>query len=323
VSGPAAPPADDPVLDPGVLMAVPTLEFHGTDAVHGGVAVLPWRTQARTAPGRTVATAAEVGTGWQQAVVRIQKGRAATTADLAAAWQALAPGGALLVAGGNDLGITSWQRRLADWCGAVAVVVNRGRGRVLRVVKDAAVAGPPPPGVGTVQVGALAFTAPPGVFSADALDPGSALLLAEARTRPGDTILDPGCGIGVLSLPLLAERRDARACLLDADARAVAAACANAAALGLEARAAVHWWEVGESLPETGFALAVCNPPAHAGTANDFGAGAAMLRAAHAALAPGGTLLAVANRQLPYERLLADVHVLRQEGAFKLLELRR
>jgi 16S rRNA (guanine1207-N2)-methyltransferase len=75
-------------------------------------------------------------------------------------------------------------------------------------------------------------------------------------------------------------------------------------------------------MPASGFDLILCNPPCHAGMANDLGIARAMFRAAVAVLRPGGRLLVVANRQLPYEADLARLGALSclsQEGGFKIL----
>ena len=49
------------------------------------------------------------------------------------------------------------------------------------------------------------------------------------------------------------------------------------------------------------------NPPFHRGRAAEPEIGAGMIRAAAKALKPGGRLFMVANRQLPYETVLAAV----------------
>jgi 16S rRNA (guanine1207-N2)-methyltransferase len=142
-------------------------------------------------------------------------------------------------------------------------------------------------------------------------------------------VLDLGCGAGHLGLAALARWPGARAWLVDADARAVAAAGAALAgrtAGGAAPAAIVVWWDIGEPLPATGFDLVLCNPPCHAGSAVDLEVARAMFRIADGALVPGGRLLVVANRQLPYEADLAAlgrVAVVEQAGGFKVLALVR
>src|SRR5690606_39356015 len=51
----------------------------------------------------------------------------------------------------------------------------------------------------------------------------------------------------------------------------------------------------------------VMNPPFHQGREAEPDMGRRIIKAAAVALKPGGRLLMVANRQLPYERTLAEV----------------
>jgi 16S rRNA (guanine1207-N2)-methyltransferase len=344
MSGPARPLAesDDPALDAGVVVG-PVYEWHGWQAVQrcGGTAVLPWRGDYRTATTAGCATVGDANelpaASCAQALVRIQKGRAATWSDLAAAWRALGIGGRLLVTGSNDLGIATWVKRLAELLSQPGeVLANHSRARVavfLRTAQPlelALSAGDQPvplwPTHGE-EAGVPRITVPPGVFSHGELDAGTAVLLAHmAEETPAERVLDLGCGAGHLGLYALWRWPGAQAWFVDADARAVAATRRNLAALRLDQRATVVWWDVAEPLPAAGFDLVVCNPPCHAGKANDHTTAQAMFRHAFASLAPGGRLLVVANRQLPYEHHLAvlgTVDIPVEQAGFKILRLRR
>lgn len=346
MSGPARPPADadDPALDPGVIADRPLVEWNGWQAVrrHGGTAILPWRGDHLAAVAAGVATL-PIGAlppgSIAQALVRIQKGRDATWVDLRQAWDALADGGRLLVGGANELGIATWVKRLARVVGQPGeVLANHSRARVAlfhrrgRPREGWPVDGPSavplwPPTPDGPQPPLIAV--PPGVFGQGVLDGGTARLVSRlAAEPPAARVLDLGCGSGHLGLNALLRWPRACAWFVDADARAVAAVRANLGdgRLGLGARAEVAWWDVGEPLPADGFDLILSNPPCHAGAAHDLTIARAMFRSAAAALAPGGRLLVVANRQLPYEAELAasgPTEVLAQQGGFKLLVLRR
>ena len=69
------------------------------------------------------------------------------------------------------------------------------------------------------------------------------------------------------------------------------------------------------------------NPPFHDPRGADVGLGRAFLAAAADALRPGGRLVLVANRTLPYERDLArrfaGVATLAERDGFKVIEARR
>jgi 16S rRNA (guanine1207-N2)-methyltransferase len=364
MSGPARPlaEADDPALDAGVIAEGPVVEWHGWRAVarHGGTAVLPWRGDhlAATAAGLTT-----VGAGNElspdtcpQALVRIQKGRDATWDDLAQAWRALAEGGRLLVTGSNDLGIATWVKRLSEALGQSAeVLANHSRARVAlfrrtprRLDAPASLhqvplwpstwerARQPTPVAVGVAVPAEGrapqvplITVPPGVFSHGELDAGTALLLARlADESPAERVLDLGCGAGHLGLHALLRWPQARVWFVDADARAVVAVRGNLSGLGatLHERGTAVWWDVSEPVPVADLDLVLCNPPCHAGTADDYATAQAMFRLAAAALVRGGRLLVVANRHLPYENDLArlgTVDIPVAQGGFKILRLRR
>jgi 16S rRNA (guanine1207-N2)-methyltransferase len=371
MSGAAAPDADaDLIGDPGVLAPGEVLEINGFTAVakQGGLALLPWRGWylRATALGLTVVgdAGAVPAAAFPQAVVRVQKGRAATQADLAAAWRALRPGGRLLVSGPNRLGIATWAKRVAVELGQTpTVLANRAHGRVVAFRRDDG-PGPADPAPAPVPLdeaeraaGAASLVTLPGVFSGDGLDAGTAALIGcLGTTTPARRILDLGCGAGHLALNALRLWPEATALLLDSDHRAVRCAGLNLGRCGLAARAEVGWWDAAEPLPGSGnpgatcsrncsrnfpnllltkgghgppstpagFDLVLLNPPCHAGWAVDLAVARALFRAGAAALAPGGRLLVVANRALPYEaelQALGAMRMVRQAGGFKVIEV--
>ena len=356
MSGPARPLAasDDPALDLGVLMVGPVCEWQGWQAVqrHGGTAVLSWRGDdlaARAAGVSTIGDGGDVPAGsCTQALVRISKGRDATWNDLAHAWRALSIGGRMLVTGSNDLGIASWVKRLAARTSQPGeVLANHSHARVAAFRRTAhpdslttPVAHPvslwpstwererrPTAGDPARDDAIPQISVPPGVFSHGGLDAGTAALLAYlADQAPAQRVLDLGCGAGHLGLHALLRWSAAHVWFVDADARAVAAVHGNLERLAVTRRATVAWWDVSESLPASGFDLVLCNPPCHAGNTDDYTVAQAMFRQAFAALAPGGRLLVVANRQLPYEADLTTLGALdipAHDGGFKILRLRR
>jgi 16S rRNA (guanine1207-N2)-methyltransferase len=334
-------PAHELALDPDVVVSGSLCEFQGWEmaARHGGEAVLPWRSEwlrARRAGLEARRSGDDLeDASLAQCLVHLQKSRPATWRDLGIAWRVLEPGGRLVLCGGNDLGITSAVKRLAREFGQMPrVLANRAHARAVLFERDRGEGpvAPEPiridlpmsdePDVPRRQLGAE-----PGVFSARKLDVGSELLLRhlEAQKAPR-RILDLGCGMGPLGLGALLRWPKAEALLLDADARAVASACANARAFGLADRCRVEWWDASEPCPDTGFDLALVNPPFHTGKAVDLAPARAMFSRLGEVLAPGKRALIVANRTLPYEaelRPLGHVEVVAQERGFKLLALKR
>ncbi len=168
------------------------------------------------------------------------------------------------------------------------------------------------------------FVTAPGVFSADAIDPASALLADSLPAQLGRQVADLGAGWGYLSARLL-ERPGIEALhLVEADAAALACARQNVT----DPRARFHWADARDwTLPGTRFDAVVTNPPFHSGRAADPALGRAFITGAARLLAPSGSLWLVANRHLPYEAHLAACFARVEEPAgtprFKILHATR
>lgn len=107
----------------------------------------------------------------------------------------------------------------------------------------------------------------------DVLDPRpeTETLVAAALERPYTHVLDLGTGSGCLLLTLLAERPGSHGLGTDLSGPALAVASANAARLGLAARAAFVRadWLAGLPLRRGGYDLIISNPPYIAATEID------------------------------------------------------
>jgi 16S rRNA (guanine1207-N2)-methyltransferase len=168
------------------------------------------------------------------------------------------------------------------------------------------------------------FVTRPGVFSADGVDPGSALLASALPAGLRGVAVDLGAGWGWLSAALLARAPGIAALhLVESDARALDCARENVA----DPRAVFHWADATRPLPGLSAEVVISNPPFHQGRAGQPALGQAFIRAAAAMLTPGGQLWLVANRHLPYEATLAEAFAAHRqvavEGGYKILMAER
>ena len=153
------------------------------------------------------------------------------------------------------------------------------------------------------QIVAPGFVTRPGVFSADGVDAGSAVLAAALPPKLGETVGDFGAGWGWLSGEVLKRPTVKSVHLVEADHTAIACARENIT----DSRAEFHWADVTRYKSLPAFDSIVMNPPFHTSRAADPNIGKAFISAAGRFLKPRGDLWVVANRHLPYEAHLKEV----------------
>jgi len=270
----------------------------------------------------------------------LPKGRALARLHILSMAIALASGGHLYLAGANDAGVKSVLADAELLFGPGELLSYRKGCRVTRFTRhDLDLAHLPAPfdtpGLlpGTfvdysVALGERTVTvrSRPGVFSHGELDPGTAMLLANLHVRPDDRVLDWGCGSGIIGMAAALTAGAERVTLLDIDSLACECAKASLAANGLAAARVVHADGLAAVCGER-FDLIVSNPPFHSGHAVNTAAIEVLISEAYQALANRGRLVIVANRFLPYERLLTtafgEIETLAADGRYKVLLARK
>ena len=262
--------------------------------------------------GRGYAVLTRAGGPYAAAVVCLPRARAQGQAMIAEAAACVAPGGPVAVDGQKTDGIDAM---LKDLRGRVALseafskahgkiaVFPAGPGLEVWAARPAEVEG---------------FRTVAGVFSADGIDRGSALLAAALPAEMKGKVADFGAGWGYLSRAVLAREGVKECHLVEAEAEALDCARVNVA----DARAEFHWADATTvRLPKL-MEHVVMNPPFHAGRDADPALGLAFIGAAARALAPDGVLWLVANRHLPYDRalkaLFREVQEIGGDAAFRV-----
>lgn len=257
------------------------------------------------------------GGSYAAAVVFVPRTRAFARAILAEALHAA--GGPVIVDGQKTDGIESLLKAARNAGLQVGAPVSMRHGKL------AEISGRPPAdwhaSEAVIEGGWITL---PGVFSADAVDPASALLADALPPGLGGRVADLGAGWGYISARLLQRAPGVVEChLIEAEFAALTAARRNIS----DARARFCWEDAGRFADADGFDHVVTNPPFHAGRRPDPALGLAFIAAAARLLRPKGSLWLVANRHLPYEEALkvryAAVTELAGTPAFKLLRADR
>ncbi len=265
------------------------------------------------------------------ALLDLPKGRDVARAYLATAADVLVAGGSLYLAGSNAVGAKSAIKDAADLYDEVTLLGYKASRRIARATL-AGSARPVPfdwgapwkPQMRSIQHlrGSCSIITMPGVFSWDHLDDGTALLLDHLGVEPGMTVLDMGCGYGIIGL--MAARAGAQVTMVDVDLLAVRCARASVIANNLEAHCEVLASDVTEAIRDRQFDLVLSNPPFHQGVDVTTDIAGQIIRDARDVLCPGGRLRIVANRFLPYphdmQAAYGNVRTLAQTGRYVVVE---
>lgn len=262
----------------------------------------------------------DVNEAYDAAILHAPPERALARRWLVTARDALRPDGIVLVAGANGEGVRSVLADAEALFGPAAWSDYRRRYRVGRFVRPEPLPVAPAwsvrPGIAPgswestdVTIGDpplhLTLDSLPGVFAANRLDAGTALLLDHLHLSGGERVLDVGCGSGVIGL--VAARRGAGWIdCVDAKLLAVAAAERNLTRNSVTNGRALPS-DVYDAVRGERYDLVVSNPPFHRGKALGQEVAQRLIAEAPAMLSPGGRLLLVANAFLPYDNAMRRV----------------
>ncbi|HEY8597813.1 MAG TPA: methyltransferase [Thermomicrobiales bacterium] len=315
-------------------------------AAQGSVLLVDANYTATTMAARTLTTngitnatvagdpaAIEPGT-FDVAVLEAPSGRKFARRWLVAAHAALKVGGHLYLAGPKAEGIESLIGDARKLFGQGATLTYRDHNRIGVATKQADATAPAwaaeagiAPGTwhefNTTLAGEpFQIASLPGIFSYDSLDDGTAFLLDQLRVRPGERVLDIGCGWGALGLAA-ARKGAGQVDLIDSSHTAIAAARRNIAAAGLTNARALPSDALSAVIGER-YDLIVTNPPFHAGKMVNYDAAGAFIAGARELLTSRGRLLLVANAFIRYERAMQErygtVEIVAEDRRYHVLQ---
>ncbi len=250
--------------------------------------------------------------------IRLPKGRLPLLQLLWDGFHALRVGGACYVAGANREGIKPAIDLMGQLFGNVTIIGYGGGHRIARSEKKTS----SPVDSGALNVkwldheaflelsaeiggNSVAAYSRPGVFAWDRLDEGTRLLAERMRINPDDSVVDLGCGNGILGLMAAKMAARGNVVLLDSDAEAIRSATRSVEANALT-NCTVLPNDAGSAVKTSSFDVVVTNPPFHVGRRAEFDIANQFIEDAGEVLKPGGRFYLVANVRLPYENTIRD-----------------
>lgn len=228
--------------------------------------------------------------------------------NVARAISKIKDGGILVCAGHNDIGVKSIEKNIGksitiedkiskNHCRVFWMTVNK-QTEIPEEWQAFAVAGN--------NIKDSEFITRPGVFSWNKIDPGSQFLLEHFPKRLEGKVADFGAGWGFLSHHLL-DRYSETIELLDLyENEKLALDCARQNVANSD-KVSFNWTDLSDQPPQKNYYnWVVTNPPFHTSSRTDVSLGCKFIENAAKSLTRSGSLLLVANRQLPYESELKE-----------------
>ncbi|HEY1189375.1 MAG TPA: class I SAM-dependent methyltransferase [Gemmata sp.] len=264
------------------------------------------------------------------AIVFLPKSRALIEMTFTMVAGAVAPGGSVLLVGGNSAGIRSSLEPLERIVGEVTF--SDSARRCCAYLARRSAARPPRPHLDdwvdehapVVRGEALPVATLPGVFSHGRLDDGTRLMLENLPAFPAaPRVLDLGCGCGIVGLAVKRFHPDATVDMTDVSAHALEAARRTVARNGLSG-VTVFPSDVFSAVNGR-YTRILFNPPFHNGVKTDYRVVEGFFRGAAAHLEPGGEAVVVANRSLPYlpliEQHLGTPQILAEDTRYRVFHM--
>jgi 16S rRNA (guanine1207-N2)-methyltransferase len=253
--------------------------------------------------GYTTLPELDASTDFAGALVLLGKHRGENRRIIHLALDRVLKGAPVLIAGAKTSGIESMRKEMAALL-PIEASWSKHHAIVFRLTCTANYTAPLHETAARIEANGLSFETSAGMFSHKSVDAGSALLAEHLGGLKGHGA-DFGAGWGYLSCVALSKSEGIRTLhLFEADYASLSAAQANVTDSFPNALASFSWSDLAQELPKDKFDFIFMNPPFHAGRHAEAGIGKRFIEVAAASLKPGGQLLMVANKPLPYEDAL-------------------
>lgn len=151
------------------------------------------------------------------------------------------------------------------------------------------------------------FTHHSNLFSREKLDIGTRFLLEHLPKGKFPTILDLGCGNGLVGIAAKKLNPSSKLIFTDESRMAIESAKLNFANYFPGEKAEFHWTNCFEDAKPASVDLVLCNPPFHQGNALGDQIAWQMFRDSHRALIVGGTIRVIGNTHLQYQTVLKRI----------------
>jgi 23S rRNA (guanine1835-N2)-methyltransferase len=162
------------------------------------------------------------------------------------------------------------------------------------------------------------------VFSREKLDIGTRFFLENLPQGPFRTVLDLGCGNGIVGIKAKQLHPEAKVIFTDDSRMAILSAEANFRANFPAETAEFHWTDGFAEAAAESVDLVLCNPPFHEGNTVGDSIALRMFADAHHALRPDGILRVIGNTHLQYgmvlQRGFGNARKVASNGKFTVLE---
>ena len=241
----------------------------------------------------------------------LPRGKVAARQFIVDAAAVLKPGGRLYLVGHKRAGIKPFVAYAQEVFGNGKVVALKKGCRVAVCIKDEGTTVPETDYHQWHEFSAEAggqvycFVSKSGIFSWDKLDAGTRVLVETNKIRPADTVLDLGCGYGIVGLIAAEKARQGRVYLADSSVVAMEAARRTLALNGVT-NAEVHLSDGAAAVRDIRFDVVVTNPPFHQERQTDYNVAHQFIRDAASVLQRRGRLYVVANRFIRYEHQMNE-----------------